>query len=85
MKSLAPLNLGNPNECTILELAERVIALTNAKSKIIMKPLPTDDPRRRRPDISEAKARLDWIPRVPLHEGLPKTIAYFDQLLRRVN
>jgi UDP-glucuronate decarboxylase len=77
-----PINLGNPNECTILEVAERVIALTNAKSRIIMKPLPTDDPRRRRPDISQAEACLDWRPKVSLDEGLPKTIDYFDRLLR---
>ena len=78
-----PINLGNPNECTILELAERVVALTNSKSRIVKKPLPADDPRRRRPDISLAEARLDWRPAVTLDEGLPKTIAYFDDLLRK--
>jgi UDP-glucuronate decarboxylase len=77
-----PINLGNPNECTILQLAERVIALTNTKSKIIMKPLPTDDPRRRRPDISQAESQLGWRPKISLDEGLSRTIDYFDRLLR---
>jgi UDP-glucuronate decarboxylase len=77
-----PINLGNPNECKIIELAKRVITLTNAKSRIIMKPLPTDDPRRRRPDISQAEAQLGWRPVVSLDDGLAKTIDYFERLLR---
>ena len=74
-----PINLGNPVENTILELAERVIALTKSKSKIVNKPLPQDDPTRRRPDISLAKAKLAWAPSVPLDEGLARTIHYFRQ------
>ena len=77
-----PMNLGNPNECTILELAQRVVDLTNAKSKIVLKELPTDDPRKRKPDISLAEGRLGWHPKVSLEEGLPKAISYFDTLLR---
>ena len=78
---VGPMNLGNPVECTILELAERVVALSNSSSKIVRKPLPTDDPRRRRPDISLAQAKLGWSPTVALDDGLTKTIAYFDALL----
>jgi len=77
-----PLNLGNPQEITILELAEKVIDLTNSKSEIVFKPLPDNDPRRRRPDISLAKEKLNWEPQVPLEEGLKKTIEYFDNLLK---
>lgn len=73
----APVNLGNPGEFTILELAEMVLALIPSASKIIHQPLPTDDPQRRRPDISRAKQVLGWEPRIPLAEGLPKTIAWF--------
>ena len=72
-----PINCGNPNEFTILELAEKVIKLTNAKSKIIYKPLPSDDPMQRRPDISKAKEHLGWEPKIQLEEGLLKTIEYF--------
>ena len=75
-----PLNLGNPNEFTMKELSEKVIQLTNSKSKIIYKPLPEDDPRQRQPDISKAKELLGWEPKVQLEEGLKKTIAYFDSL-----
>ena len=75
-----PLNLGNPNEFTMKELSEKVIQLTNSKSKIIYKPLPEDDPRQRQPDISKAKQLLGWEPKVQLEEGLKKTIAYFDSL-----
>jgi UDP-glucuronate decarboxylase len=78
-----PMNLGNPTECTILELAEQVVALTNSKSRIVKMTLPSDDPRRRRPDISLAEAHLEWRPKVSLGEGLPKTVAYFDDLLRK--
>ncbi len=77
-----PVNLGNPGEFTIRELAEAVVSLTGARSGIISKPLPADDPRQRQPDISLARARLDWEPRVPLREGLKRTIAYFENLLR---
>jgi UDP-glucuronate decarboxylase len=77
-----PMNLGNPVECTILDLAERIVRLTHAKSRIIMKELPTDDPRKRKPDISLAESRLGWRPSVTLDEGLPRTIDYFSRLLR---
>ncbi len=72
-----PVNLGNPGEFTMKELAEKVITLTGSKSKIIYGPLPEDDPRQRKPDISLAKTKLDWQPAVPLEEGLKKTIDYF--------
>jgi len=72
-----PLNLGNPGEFTMLELAEKVIRLTGTSSKIIHKPLPQDDPKQRRPDIAKAKSLLGWEPKVPLDEGLERTIAYF--------
>jgi UDP-glucuronate decarboxylase len=75
-----PVNTGNPNEFTILELAEKVIRMTGAKSKIIYKPLPSDDPRQRQPDISLAKAKLGWAPKIFLEEGLGRTIAYFADL-----
>jgi UDP-glucuronate decarboxylase len=74
-----PINIGNPNEFTIRELAEKVIALTGSKSKIVQHPLPTDDPRQRQPDIAKAKKVLDWEPKVPLVEGLGHTIEYFRQ------
>ncbi|WP_315744746.1 MULTISPECIES: UDP-glucuronic acid decarboxylase family protein [unclassified Bradyrhizobium] len=76
-----PINIGNPNEFTIRELAERVIALTGSRSSLIFKPLPADDPRQRQPDISLARTVLDWMPRVQLDEGLQKTIAYFRRLV----
>ncbi|MCW2573623.1 MAG: UDP-D-glucuronate decarboxylase, partial [Frankiales bacterium] len=76
-----PINIGNPNEFTIRELAEMVIELTGARSKLIAAPLPHDDPKRRQPDISAARVRLGWEPKVQLREGLMKTIAYFDELL----
>jgi UDP-glucuronate decarboxylase len=78
-----PINLGNPHEFTIRQLAERVIALTGAKSKLVERPLPADDPLQRKPDIAKAKNLLGWEPRIQLDEGLKKTIAYFDDLLRR--
>ena len=77
-----PINIGNPGEFTILQLAEMVIELTNSNSKIIKMPLPADDPKQRRPDITKAKALLGWEPTTPLREGLVKTIAYFDDLLK---
>lgn len=76
-----PINLGNPVEFTIRELAEQVIELTGSTSKIIKKPLPVDDPRQRQPDISKAREHLGWEPTVELRDGLQRTIAYFDKLL----
>ncbi len=78
---LGPVNLGNPNEFTMLELADKVIRLTGAKSKIKFKELPSDDPKVRRPDISLAKKELDWEPKVELEEGLKKSIVYFKTLV----
>ena len=77
-----PVNLGNPGEFTMVELAQKVVTLTGSKSRLVHRPLPQDDPRQRRPDIALAKSALDWEPKVPLDEGLAKTIAYFDGLLR---
>lgn len=77
-----PINLGNPGEFTIKELAEQVIELTGSISKLTHKPLPQDDPRKRRPDITRAREQLNWGPSVALNEGLVKTIAYFDELLK---
>lgn len=76
-----PVNLGNPDEFTILELAQKIIKITGSKSKIVFKPLPQDDPMQRRPDISLAKEKLKWQPTVKLDEGLKKTIQYFDKIL----
>jgi UDP-glucuronate decarboxylase len=79
-----PINLGNPGEFTIKELAEQVIDLTGSGSKMVHKPLPQDDPRQRQPDISRAADQLNWAPKVALRDGLRKTIAYFDGLLARM-
>jgi UDP-glucuronate decarboxylase len=76
-----PINIGNPNEFTIRELAEIVIELTGTKGKIHFEPLPSDDPRQRQPDIAKAKEVLGWEPKTQLRDGLVKTIAYFDKLL----
>jgi UDP-glucuronate decarboxylase len=76
-----PINLGNEAEFTILQLAQEVIDLTGSRSTIVRQPLPTDDPRQRRPDSTLAKQTLGWTPKVPLREGLTRTIAYFDDLL----
>jgi UDP-glucuronate decarboxylase len=76
-----PVNLGNPVEFTIRDLAELVIDLTGSPSKVVFRPLPTDDPSQRRPDISLAQDKLGWRPKVQLREGLVRTIAYFDELL----
>ncbi len=76
-----PINIGNPGEFSIQELAELVIDLTGTSSRIVSRPLPPDDPRQRRPDIAKAKEVLGWEPRMPLREGLAKTIAYFDAFL----
>jgi UDP-glucuronate decarboxylase len=78
-----PVNIGNPHEFTMLELAQNVIELTGSSSKLTYMPLPQDDPRQRQPDISLAKKELDWEPKVHLREGLVKTIEYFDNLLKQ--
>ena len=80
---LGPINLGNPVEFTIAQLAKKVIEMTGSKSSIIYLPLPQDDPVQRQPDISRAKARLGWTPKVKLDEGLERTITYFDDLLTK--
>lgn len=77
-----PINLGNPGEFTIRQLAEMVIELTGSKSELVERPLPSDDPMQRRPDISLAQSKLGWTPQIALRQGLEKTIAYFDGLLR---
>ena len=78
-----PVNLGNPVEFTMLELAQRVMALTGSRSEIVFRPLPQDDPRQRQPDIARARALLDWEPTVPLADGLERTVAYFREELAR--
>ena len=77
-----PVNIGNPGELTMLELAELVLRLVGGKSKLVFLPLPQDDPRQRQPDISLAKSALDWQPTVCLEDGLKKTIQYFQDLLQ---
>lgn len=77
-----PINIGNPGEFTIKQLAEKVLELTHSSSRLISLPLPSDDPKQRRPDITLAKETLGWEPKIQLEEGLKKTIAYFDALLR---
>jgi UDP-glucuronate decarboxylase len=76
-----PVNLGNPSEVTILDLAKLIIDLTRSKSKIVFKQLPQDDPERRMPDISLAKSKLGWKPEVHLETGLMKTIEYFEEII----
>jgi len=76
-----PVNLGNPGEFTIRELAEQVIALTGSRSKLVFRPLPSDDPKQRRPDIALAREALGWEPHIALNEGLSRTIAYFESVL----
>jgi UDP-glucuronate decarboxylase len=78
---IGPVNLGNPEEYKVIELAEKVLAMTGSSSKIVRRPLPENDPMRRRPDISLAKAQLDWQPTIPVDEGLRHTIDYFRQFL----
>src|SRR3990167_7471250 len=80
-KFTGPVNLGNPIETDMLTLAEKIFLLTGSKAKIAFKPLPADDPKRRKPDITLAKQQLKWEPRVSLEEGLTKTIAYFEQIV----
>jgi UDP-glucuronate decarboxylase len=77
---IGPINVGNPNEFTMLELAQKVIELTGSKSKIVFFPLPMDDPKQRKPNIDLAKSTLDWNPKIQLQEGLLKTIAYFKKM-----
>ncbi|MFA7321961.1 MAG: UDP-glucuronic acid decarboxylase family protein, partial [Dokdonella sp.] len=77
-----PVNLGNPCECTMLELANKIVQLTGSRSRLIQQPLPQDDPRQRQPDIGLAQSALGWQPRVSLDDGLGETIAYFKRLLR---
>ena len=79
-----PVNIGNPGEFTILELAEKVIELTGSNSRLIHRPLPADDPRQRQPDISLAREILKWEPKVGLQDGLKETIAYFRRTLRLI-
>ncbi len=79
---IGPVNIGNPGEFTMLELAEKVLKLTGSSSKIIHMPLPADDPLQRKPDISLAKQKLDWEPHIPLEEGLVKTINYFKTIVK---
>jgi UDP-glucuronate decarboxylase len=76
-----PINIGNPGEFTMKELAEQVLELTGSRSNIIHLPMPADDPRQRRPDLEMANRYLKWEPTVPLRDGLKKAIAYFEQLL----
>ena len=80
-ETIGPMNIGNPREFTILELAEKVINLTGSQSKIIYEALPSDDPKQRQPDITQARQFLDWEPKYSLDGGLKPTIAYFDKLL----
>jgi len=75
-----PINIGNPTEFTILELAQHVLELTGSRSRLIFKPLPQDDPKQRQPDITLAKALLDWSPATQLPDGLKRTISYFRAL-----
>jgi dTDP-glucose 4,6-dehydratase len=77
-----PVNIGNPHEMTIRQFADRILALTGSASTVVQRPLPVDDPKTRQPDITTARGRLGWEPRVPLDEGLGKTIAYFRSLLQ---
>jgi UDP-glucuronate decarboxylase len=76
-----PINLGNPGEFTMVELAEKVLKIVGGKSKLVNKPLPEDDPKQRKPDISLAQSKLDWTPKVNLDDGLKETVAYFRQTL----
>jgi UDP-glucuronate decarboxylase len=80
---IGPINIGNPNEFSMLELANEILEITNSKSTITFKPLPADDPTQRQPDISMAKRELNWTPKIQLREGLNKTIEYFDGVLRK--
>ena len=76
-----PVNIGNPGEYTMVQLAETILRMTGSKSKLVFKPLPSDDPKQRRPDITIAKSQLGWEPKVSLEDGLAPTIAYFRALV----
>jgi len=78
-----PINLGNPGEFTMIELADTIKDLTGSSSPLVHEPLPQDDPKQRQPDITHAREQLDWEPKVALREGLKPTIAYFEQMLSR--
>jgi UDP-glucuronate decarboxylase len=80
-EAVGPVNIGNPIEFTILQLAKLVVELTGSRARIVHRPLPQDDPRQRQPDISKANELLGWKPVTPLEKGLVKTIAYFEDLL----
>jgi nucleoside-diphosphate-sugar epimerase len=77
------VNIGNPHELTVLEIAEKIIKLTGSRSRILFEPLPEDDPKVRRPDITRAMQLLDWAPRISLEEGLSRTIEYFRSKLEK--
>src|SRR5437773_9537054 len=77
-----PVNIGNPHEMTIGEIAETIIRMTGSKSRVVYRPLPTDDPKQRRPDITRARTLLEWEPKVALEDGLVKTIEYFRTKVR---
>ena len=79
---VGPVNTGNPGEFTMLELANLILELTGSKSKLVFKPLPSDDPKQRKPDITLAKEKLGWEPKIQLREGLTETITYFDSILK---
>ena len=79
---IGPVNIGNPHEHTILEFAEKIIAMTDSKSRVSFKPLPQDDPKQRQPDITLAQEKLGWNPRVSIDEGLRLTIEYFKTKLK---
>jgi UDP-glucuronate decarboxylase len=79
-----PVNLGNPGEFTILELAQQVLEMTGSKSELVFRPLPADDPRQRRPDITVAKEELGWVPGINLGQGLERTIEYFTGVIERI-
>ena len=78
---IGPVNLGNPVEVTMIELAERILSITESKSRLEFRPLPQDDPRQRKPNIELAREKLQWQPKVSLNDGLKETVAYFKQVL----
>jgi UDP-glucuronate decarboxylase len=78
---IGPVNLGNPRESTIRELAEMILSFTGSRSKLVYLPLPADDPRQRQPDITLARSKLGWEPKVAIEDGLKETISYFRRLL----
>jgi UDP-glucuronate decarboxylase len=78
---VGPINIGNPAEHSMLELAEIILKLTGSKSKLVFKSLPSDDPKQRKPDITQAKDKLNWAPKVSVYDGLKETIAYFKKVM----